>query len=139
MVLAIVVVLVVTLTGSKAAADARSVQDVADLAVSAAQDLDVDAGVDLLCAAPGEERVQDLNDLIEKGQEKAGTADPDVDYAISDLEGDSIGSFTVTITSDEDGLEGRTGDLVVVVGRDGDRSCITEFNEGDGTVDEPIE
>ncbi|MFB9314577.1 glycoside hydrolase family 18 protein [Nocardioides plantarum] len=123
-VLAVVVVLVVTLTGSKAAEDARSVQDVADIAVDAAQDLDVDAGVDLLCEAPGASDRDQLESLIDEARDRAGTDDPDVDYEISDVEGDKSGSFRVHVTSDEQGLEDQELDFVVRVDVRGERSCI---------------
>ena len=123
-VLAVVVVLVVTLTGSKAAEDARSVQDVADVALDAAEDLDVDAGVDLLCEAPDASDREQLESLIDEARDRAGTDDPDVDYEISDVKGDETGSFRVHVTSDEDGLDDQELDFVVRVNVRGDRSCI---------------
>lgn len=128
LVLLVVVVLVVTLTGSKAAEDAESVQDVADLAVAAAEELDVDKGVDLLCEAPSSSRIDELEDLIEAGQEAAGTDDPDVDYVVSGLEGDAEGSFIVKVSSDEEGLEDSEESLRFEVSTDGSRSCIADIS-----------
>lgn len=127
--LVVVVVLVVTLTGSKAAEDARSVQDVADIAVDAAEDLDVDAGIDLLCEAPTAAERDELEDLLDQARDRAGTQDPEVDYEISDVEGDETGSFRVQVSSDEDGLDDEQLDLVVLVeSRDG-RSCIAGLSD----------
>lgn len=130
--LLVVVVLVVTLTGSKAAKDARSVQDVADIAVDAAQDLDVDAGIDLLCSAPSDDERRELQDLIDEGRQRAGTDDPDVDYQVSDVEGDATGSFQVRVSSDEAGLEDQEFSVRVNVSKRGERSCIESFAPGDG-------
>jgi len=113
--------------------DAESVQDVADQAVEAAEDLDVDAGIDLLCEAPTEEQRDELQDLIDGGRDEAGTDDPDVSYEISDVEGGASGTFRVRVTSDEDGLTDRDLEAVIVVeARDG-RSCIAALeNPGNG-------
>ena len=48
--------------------DPTSVQEVADAAIDAAEDLDVDEGVDLLCDAPSEDERDQLEDLIEEEQ-----------------------------------------------------------------------
>ncbi|WP_193610790.1 hypothetical protein [Nocardioides lijunqiniae] len=111
--------------------DATTVQDVADQAVDAAEDLDVDAGIDLLCTAPTDEQRAELDQLIAEGREEAGGDDPDVDYEVSDVEGDATGSFRVVATSDEDALEGKELDLVVIVEQDGDRSCIAGVEDGE--------
>lgn len=124
LVLVVVIVLALVLGGSKAAADARSVQDVADAAVDAAEDLDVEQGIDLLCEAPSSSERDDLEELIADGRAAAGTDDPDVDYDVVDVTGDDEGTFTVKISSDEEGLEGRGAVFTVVVKTDGDRSCI---------------
>ena len=123
-VMAVVAGAVLLLSGPGDAADARSVQDVADLAVEAAEELDVEKGVDLLCEAPSDGEREELEDLIAEAQDEAGTDDPEVDYEVSDVEGDETGSFTVEVTSDEDGLEDRDLVLEVEVGQDGDRSCV---------------
>ena len=115
---------VLLLSGASEASEARSVQDVADLAVEAAEDLDVQAGVDLLCEAPHGGDRDELEELIEQAQDEAGTEDPDVTYEVSDVEGDETGSFQVEISSDEEGLEDRDFEITVEVGQDGDRSCI---------------
>lgn len=126
-VLVIVVVLVVLLGGSKDAADARSVDDVADVALDAAQDLDVDAGVDVLCEAPDPDDREALETLIDEARDRAGTDDPDIDYEITDVEGEATGTFRVTVTSDEESFDGSSGSFLVTVEQDGDRSCIAEI------------
>lgn len=108
-----------------------SVQDVADEAVDAAEALDVDAGIDLLCEAPKSWERRELERLIETAQEQAGTDDPDVTYEVSDVQGDAEGSFEVRVTSDEEQLEDDELAAEVFVEQRGERSCIAEF-EGRG-------
>lgn len=124
LVLALVVVVVLTRGGTKEAADARSVQDVADAAVAAAEDLDLEKGIDLLCEAPTALQRDLIEQLIADGRDRAGTDDPDVDYAISDVDGDAEGTFKVTISSDDTGLEDTEATFTLAVGTDGDRSCV---------------
>ncbi|MDN5744790.1 MAG: hypothetical protein L0H31_06665 [Nocardioidaceae bacterium] len=106
--------------------DPTSVQQVADKAVDAAEDLDVDAGIDLLCEAPSSDDRSGLNEMIKGAQDESGTDDPDVDYEISHVEGDAEGSFDVHVTSTEDEFEGKELNFRVIVERDGDRSCIAD-------------
>ncbi|MCD4535380.1 hypothetical protein LRP67_14900 [Nocardioides sp. cx-169] len=110
--------------------EASSVQEVADQAVEAAEDLDVGAGIDLLCKAPTKNQRAQLEFLIAEGQQEAGTEDPDMDYVISHVEGDATGSFRVRATSDEEALQGRTLDLVLLVEQDDGRSCIAGVKDG---------
>lgn len=115
--------------------DADSVSEVADDAVAAAQELDVDAGIDLLCEAPSAEEREVLEDAIAQAREDAGTDSPDVDYKISDVEGDEEGSFVVHISSDEPGLQdeetyGAASVKAIVESKDG-RSCIASFDSVD--------
>ena len=117
------------------ASDARSVDDVADLAVEAAEDLDVEKGIDLLCAAPDDRLRDELEDLIAEAQDRAGTDDPEVDYRISDVSDGSTGTFEVEVTSEESGLEGEGAAYKVFVAKDGERSCIAGV--GDPGDDEP--
>ncbi len=104
--------------------DATNVEEVADQAVEAAEDLDVDAGIDLLCDAPSAEERDELDAFIETAQDEAGTDDPDVDYAISDVEGEETGSFRVDVSSEDPAFEDRDFAIDVTVEQDGDRSCI---------------
>jgi len=106
--------------------DPTSVQEVADKAVDAAEDLDVDAGIDLLCDAPSKEDREGLESLIDEAQDDADTDDPDVDYEVSHVKGDAEGSFEVRITSSEKDLAGKELAFRVVVEKDGDRSCIAD-------------
>ena len=124
-----VVVAVVVIVGvglAVSGGDADSVEDVADDAVAAAEDLDVDAGIELLCDAPTDEERGDLEALIDAAQDRAGTDDPEVDYDVSDIEGDSEGSFTVTVTSDEEGLDDERLEMRVIVEEHDGRSCIAD-------------
>lgn len=107
--------------------DPTTVQEVADEAVEAAKDLDVDAGIDLLCEAPPKEDREGLQKLIEAAQDKADTDDPEVDYEISDVDGDTEGSFEVRITSSEPDLDDEELAYKVTVKQDGDRSCISDY------------
>ena len=117
--------------------DAESVQDVADQAVDAAEDLDVDAAIDLLCEAPTGAQREELDELIDGGREAAGTDDPEVSYEVSDVTGDTTGSFRVVVTSEEEGLTDRELDAIVVVEARGGRSCIAALEDpetGEGEV-----
>ncbi|QSR26395.1 hypothetical protein CFH99_12240 [Nocardioides aromaticivorans] len=128
------VALVLLLAGSVTAlvvasgGDPTSVEEVADAAVDAAQDLDVDDGVDLLCEAPSGKDRADLEKLIETVRDETGEDDPDATYEISDVEGDTEGSFTVRVTSDEEPYtDAEIAAVVHVQERDG-RSCISGFD-----------
>ncbi|KRB73842.1 hypothetical protein ASE01_17655 [Nocardioides sp. Root190] len=110
------------------AGDPTTVAGVAEAAVEAAEDLDVEAGVDLLCEAPPAEDRRDLERLIEAAQEEADTEDPDVDYEISNIVGDSAGTFDVRATSDEDGLSGEELSATVQVEERDGRSCISSYD-----------
>jgi hypothetical protein len=123
----LVVVLVLVTTGG----DAETVEEVADDAVAAAEDLDVGAGIDLLCDAPSDGDRDDLEDLIDEARDRAGTHDPEVRYEISDVEGDASGSFVVTVTSDEDGLDDERLEMRVIVEERGDRACISDVEAVD--------
>ncbi len=126
------VALVLLLAGSVTAlvvagGDPASVADVADAAVDAAEDLDVDDGIDLLCEAPSSKDREDLEELIDTAREETGEDSPDATYEISDVQGDAEGSFEVRVTSDEDELsDSELAAVVHVEERDG-RSCISEF------------
>lgn len=111
--------------------DATSVQEVADRAVDAAEDLDVDAGIDLLCSAPTPEQREELEDLISEGRQETGSDNPDVDYVVSDVEGDTTGSFRVVATSSDPALLGKEFDAVVLVEEDDGRSCIAGLEDGE--------
>lgn len=127
MVVGAAVAAAITLSGG----DPTSVDAVAGEAVDAAEDLDVGAGIDLLCDPPTSEERSDLSDLIGEARDRAGTGDPDVDYEISEVEGDGSGSFVVTVTSEEDGLDDERIEMRVLVEEDGDRSCIAGVEEVD--------
>lgn len=108
-----------------------TVAEVADEAVDAAESLDVDAGIDLLCEPPSAEDRATLEDVIAEAQDRAGTQDPEVDYEISDVEGDAEGSFRVTVSSDEEGLDDEGFSAIVIVETDGDRSCVASIEDAD--------
>ena len=117
--------------------DPDTVREVADAAVDAAQGLDVDAGIDLLCSAPDSEDRSFLSDAIAAARDATGTQSPKVSYDISNVTGKSEGSFDVRITSSEDALAGVVGSAHVTVSHRGDRSCIsgwddTSIEQGDG-------
>lgn len=104
-----------------------SVEDVADRAVDAAQELDVSAGVDLLCDPPANESRELLDALIADAQERTGEDDPDVTIDVSDVDDGAAGRFTATISSADAEFAGVIREVhVVVADRDG-RSCIERF------------
>lgn len=119
---------VLALTGGS---DATSVREVADQAVVAAEELDVDAGIDLLCTAPTDEQRRELDDLIAEGREETGSDEPDIDYDVSEVEGDATGSFRLVATSDDPALEGKELDTVVLVEERDGRSCIAGIRDGE--------
>lgn len=110
-----------------AGGDPTSVAEVAEAAVDAAEDLDVDDGIDLLCEAPSSKDRADLEELIETVRDETGEDDPDASYEVSDVQGDTEGSFEVRVTSDEEEFaDSELAAVVHVEERDG-RSCISEF------------
>ena len=111
--------------------DPTTVEEVADAAVEAAEDLDIDAGVDLLCDTPSKSDREELEELIETARDETGTDDPDVDYDVSNFKGEEEGSFEVRITSSEPDFEDEEIALQVNVEKDGDRSCITGVDDLD--------
>ncbi|WP_157550942.1 hypothetical protein [Nocardioides jensenii] len=117
-------VVVMAVTGG----DADSVQEVADAAAEAGEDLDVDAGIDLLCEPPTDEQRDRLDGVLVAGKDEAGTDDPEVHFEVSDVKGDETGSFTLTIWSDDGALKDGYGVADIEVDRDGDRSCIADVD-----------
>jgi hypothetical protein len=104
--------------------DPRSVEEVADAAVAAAEDLDVDEGADLMCDDPTKEQRDQLLTLINAAQREAGTDEPEVDYDVTDVDGETEGSFDVRITSDEKELADSELAYTVLVEEHDGRSCI---------------
>jgi len=123
LVLAVVAVLAFTLGGGS---DAGSVEEVADAAVEAAEELDLDAGVELMCDPPSDDERERVEGWIESAQDAAGTEDPDVEYDVSEIEGDEEGSFVVTITSTDEPLDEVTGHIEVEVASEDGHSCIAD-------------
>lgn len=110
-----------------AGGDPTSVADVAEAAVEAAEDLDVDQGIDLLCEAPSDKERAELEELIDTVRDETGEDDPDATYEVSDVEGEAEGSFEVRVTSDEEEYDdAELAAVVRVEERDG-RSCISGF------------
>lgn len=110
-----------------AGGDPTSVADVAEAAVEAAEDLDVDQGIDLLCEAPSDKERAELEELIDTVRDETGEDDPDATYQVSDVEGEAEGSFEVRVTSDEEEYDdAELAAVVRVEERDG-RSCISGF------------
>ena len=109
--------------------DTTSVQGVADAAVSAAEDLDVDKGVALLCSTPPSDDVDYLNHLISEARDAVG-GDPDVSYEVSDVhDSGGAGRFTVTISTSEAALRGSHAKLVMLVQSRNGQSCISGLDE----------
>ncbi|MBM9459110.1 hypothetical protein JK386_04290 [Nocardioides sp. zg-536] len=126
-----VVLLVLLLAGGVtalvvASGDPQAVEEVADAAVEAAEDLDIDAGADLLCEAPSSKDRKALVDLIEEARAEARTDDPHVTYDVTNIRGEAEGSFDVRITSDEKELADRTVNARVIVKSRNGRSCIAD-------------
>lgn len=112
-------------------APATSVQTIADRAVAAVQRYDVRAGGALLCDPLTAEQRSGLEALVKAGKERADTPDPELTIVVSDVRGDTEGSFKVRVTSPEPGLVGVLGAATVIVeSRDG-RSCIAGLEDED--------
>lgn len=130
-VVAVLVAAAVAFAVSKATSDDQpdSVRGTADAAVSAAEDLDVDAGLALMCKRPSDEDVDYLNDRIAEAKEAVG-GEPDVSYEIRDVQDEGgSGRFTVVITTDEPELDGANAKVVALVDSRGGQSCISGFDE----------
>lgn len=108
--------------------DPESVDDVASAAVDAAEDFDVDAGIELFCEPLTDEQRDRIDEVIADGREAAGTDEPDVTYEVSNVEGDKEGSFKVIAYSKDGELASGYVVAEVEVGRDGDRSCVSDID-----------
>lgn len=119
-----------------AAAQRESAPEVSQLAadaIAAAEDLDAEAGLDLLCQAPSSEGLETLNEAIADGRAEAGGEDPEMSFTIVEVEqaGES-GSATVRV----DGEGNVAGaflmvDLKMKQGSDG--YCIEDVEVTDGS------
>ncbi|WP_148612412.1 hypothetical protein [Nocardioides rubriscoriae] len=107
-----------------APAEATSVQDVADLALTVTEELDVQGGVDLLCDQPIELYRMAVESTIIRWQTLSGVQAPAVTADVSDVDKGSSGSFVIAISSDEDGLEDEDRTFRVFVENHGGRSCV---------------
>lgn len=126
-----------TLVLSGCQSSPTSVQSVADLAVTAARDLDVTAGASLLCAPPSQKNYDTLTKgYIEPVTQALGGRKPEVSYTISDvLDVSGSGSFVVTIATTEPALAGSGAQMTIVVKSVGGRSCIDlDATFGPGSV-----
>lgn len=104
---------------------AETVREVADQAAEAVQRYDVRAGGELLCDPLTAEQRERLVALVQRGKERADTEDPRLDIVVSDVRGESEGSFTVRVTSPEPGLVGVLGAATVLVANEDGRACIS--------------
>jgi hypothetical protein len=114
------------LGGCQVAPVPTSVQAVADLAVTAARNLDVTAGARLLCTPPTQAQYDSLSDdYLDPVSRALGGRKPDVSYAISDVtDNGGAGSFVVTVSTAEAALAGSKARLTVHVESAAGRSCI---------------
>lgn len=134
-ILVVLVALVFTVKALTGGGDPQSVEEVADAAVEAAEDFDVDAGIDLFCEPLTADQRDRIDDFIAAGRDAAGVDDPEVHYSVGKVEGDEEGSFQVTGWSTEGDLDGSYVVAEGEVSRDGDRSCVSDIDleerEGD--------
>jgi len=112
-------------------APADTVQKVADQAVNAVQRYDVRAGGKLLCDPLTDEQRSRLEALVKTGKERADNPDPELDIVISEVMGETEGSFKVRVTSPEPGLVGVLGAATVIVASTDGRSCISRLEGED--------
>lgn len=105
--------------------EAASVQDVADLAATVTEDLDVARGVEMLCRPPIELYRMTVESTITRWQALSGVQVPEVTAEVSDVDTGSSGSFVLRISSDEEGLEDEQRTFRVFVDYTDGRSCVT--------------
>ena len=135
---ALVVGIIVATGGSSAdatdygltAAKQRAAPDVSQLAadaVKAADDVDVDAGLALMCQMPSSKQVIDLKKMIAEADSKAGgTAKKTITIEDAEQSG-STGSFAVRVDGQE-ALKGYGFTGTAEVKKSGDRWCISTFD-----------
>lgn len=114
--------------------DPTSVEEVAEQAVDAARDLDVDAGVRLMCETPSADEREELEDAIAQGQDYTGNDDLALAFEIRDAADGPEGSVRIDVEGDQAELEGATMEIELTVVQEGDRSCIDEVEILDGTA-----
>lgn len=114
---------------SELAAGAPHVAQLANQVLTAAANLDVDAGLALLCRAPNADDLDHLSKWISKAKKEAGTDRPQLSLGVSALsETDNGGAFTVSAKG-QGQIADRQGEVKVTVAKDGTRYCV-----GDVTV-----
>lgn len=102
-----------------------TVAAVADLAVTATEDLDVAAGVEMLCDQPIDLYRMAVESTITRWQTESGVQVPEVDAVVSDVDEGATGSFVIDIDSDQEGLEDEQQTFRVFVESRAGRSCVT--------------
>lgn len=113
--------------------DPTSVEEVAEQAVDAARDLDVDAGVRLMCETPSADEREELEDAIAGGKDFTGTDDLELAFDVRDADDGPEGNVRIEVVGDQAELEGATMEVELSVVEDGDRSCIESLEILDGT------
>jgi hypothetical protein len=102
--------------------------------LTAAANLDVDAGLALLCTAPDADDLAHLGKWISKAKKEAGTDRPQITLGVSALsETDSGGAFTVTAKG-QGQIADRQGEVKVTVAKDGEKYCVEDVTVVDYSV-----
>lgn len=123
--LAAVAVVRLFVTASEEPSETASVQQVADLAVTVTEELDIVSGVGLLCDRPIDLYRMAVESTITRWQSLSGTQVPEVAADVSDVDEGVSGSFVLAISSPEEGLEDEQRTFRVFVEERDGRSCIT--------------
>lgn len=119
---------------SELAAGAPHVAQLANQVLTAAANLDVDAGLALLCTAPDADDLDHLGKWISKAKKEAGTDRPQMTLGVSALsETDSGGAFTVSAKG-QGQIADRQGEVKVSVAKNGQRYCVEDVTVVDYSV-----
>lgn len=102
---------------------APDVSELAAQVASAAESVDIGAGVALLCGPPDPDELDKLTELVDDGN-SATDGDPKIHNVIQKSDG---GQFTIEV-SGQGKLDGESGTVRFTVGKSGDRYCVSNVD-----------
>ena len=106
---------------------APDVSELAAQVASAAESVDIGAGVALLCGPPDPDELDKLTELVDDGN-SATDGDPKMTLKIHDvIQKSDGGQFTVEV-SGQGKLDGESGTVRFTVGKSGDRYCVSNVD-----------
>ncbi|WP_106849755.1 hypothetical protein [Blastococcus sp. Marseille-P5729] len=119
-----------------AAAQRESAPEVSQVtadAIAAAEDLDVEAGLDLLCQAPSSTDMGTLNEAIADGRAEAGGEDPEMSFTIVEVEQSEDGGSATVRVDGEGNIAGAFLVVELTMKQGSDGFCIDEVGVTDGS------